>query len=81
MEVGELRTLDSPDGLIVVRLNAITEPATDDPEVTALKAAITAQLSSGISQDVFAAYAQALQGMYPTQINQQALNAVHANFQ
>lgn len=81
MEVGELRTLDSPDGLIVVRLNAITEPATDDPEVTSLKNAITAQLSSGISQDVFAAYAQALQGMYPTQINQQALNAVHANFQ
>jgi len=81
MEVGELRTLDSADGLIVVRLNAITEPATDDPEVTALKAAITAQLSSGISQDVFAAYAQALQGMYPTQINQQALNAVHVNFQ
>ncbi|MCP4822948.1 MAG: peptidylprolyl isomerase [Shimia sp.] len=81
MEVGELRTLDSADSLIVVRLNAITEPATDDPEVTALKAAITAQLSSGISQDVFAAYAQALQGMYPTQINQQALNAVHVNFQ
>lgn len=81
MEVGELRTLDSPEGLIVVRLNAITEPATDDPEITSLKAAITAQLSSGISQDVFAAYAQALQGMYPTQINQQALNAVHVNFQ
>ncbi|SMP28854.1 peptidylprolyl isomerase [Shimia sagamensis] len=81
MEVGDLRTLDSPDGLIVVRLNAIKAPATDDPEVTALKAAITAQLSSGISQDVFAAYAQALQTMYPTQINQQALNAVHVNFQ
>ncbi|WP_299418943.1 peptidylprolyl isomerase [uncultured Shimia sp.] len=81
MEVGELRTLDSPEGLIVVRLNAITEPATDDPEITSLKAAITAQLSSGISQDVFSAYAQALQGMYPTQINQQALNAVHVNFQ
>jgi peptidyl-prolyl cis-trans isomerase D len=81
MEVGELRTLESPEGLIVVRLNAIEAPATDDPEVTALKAAITAQLSSGISQDVFAAYAQALQGMYPTQINQQALNAVHVNLQ
>ncbi len=81
MEVGELRTLDSPEGLIVVRLNAVEAPATDDPEVTSLKAAITAQLSSGISQDVFAAYAQALQGMYPTQINQQALNAVHVNFQ
>ena len=81
MEVGELRTLDSPEGLIVVRLNAIEAPATDDPEITSLKAAITAQLSSGISQDVFAAYAQALQTMYPTQINQQALNAVHVNFQ
>jgi peptidyl-prolyl cis-trans isomerase D len=81
MEVGELRTLDSPEGLIVVRLNAIEAPATDDPEITSLKAAITAQLSSGISQDVFAAYAQALQTMYPTQIDQQALNAVHVNFQ
>ena len=81
MEVGELRTLDSPDGLIVVRLNAITEPATDDPEVTALNAPNTAPPTSRLPQDLFAAYAQALQGMYPTQINQQALNAVHANFQ
>ncbi|GAA6179639.1 peptidyl-prolyl cis-trans isomerase [Shimia sp. NS0008-38b] len=81
MEPGELRTVDSTNGLIVVRMNAITEPATDDPEVAALKASITAQLSSGVSQDVFQAYAEALQATYPAEINQQALNAVHAQFQ
>ncbi len=81
MEVGELRTLESPDGLIIVRLNAVHAPTTDDPEIVSLKAAITAQLSSGISQDIFQAYAQALQTLYPTQLNQQALNAVHAQFQ
>ncbi len=81
MDVGELRTLESPDGLILVRLNAVHAPTTDDPEIVSLKAAITAQLSSGISQDIFQAYAQALQTLYPTQLNQQALNAVHAQFQ
>lgn len=81
MQPGDIRTLDTDDGLILVRLNAIEAPLTDDPEVIALKATITNQLSAGVSQDVFQAYSQALQDMYPTQINQQALNAVHTQFQ
>ncbi len=81
MQPGEIRTLDTDDGLILVRLNVVEAPLTDDPEVIALKETITSQLSAGVSQDVFQAYAQALQQMYPTQINQQALNAVHAQFQ
>lgn len=81
MVPGDVRTMSNAQGLFVVRLKAIRAPATDDPEVTALKASITQQLSAGISQDVFQAYAQALQTLYPAEINQQALNAVHAQFQ
>ncbi|MBO9478262.1 SurA N-terminal domain-containing protein [Shimia sp. R11_0] len=81
MTPGELRTVPSAEGLILVRLNAISAPDTEDPEVARLKEGITAQLSSSIAQDVFQAYAEALQAMYPAEINQQALNAVHAQFQ
>lgn len=81
METGELRVIDSANGVILVRLNAVAMPDTSDPEITTLKARITEQLASGVSQDMFQAYAQALQVMYPAEINQQALNAVHAQFQ
>lgn len=81
MTPGELRVIESDTGVIVVRLNDVTAPNTDEPQIAALKANITAQLSSGVSQDVFQAYAEALQTMYPAEINQQALNAVHAQFQ
>ncbi|MBO9406258.1 peptidyl-prolyl cis-trans isomerase [Shimia sp. R9_1] len=81
MEPGELRVLESANGVILVRLNAVTMPDTSDPEIATLKARITEQLASGVSQDMFQAYAEALQAMYPAEINQQALNAVHAQFQ
>jgi peptidyl-prolyl cis-trans isomerase D len=81
MEPGELRVLDSAEGVILVRLNAVTAAQTDTPEIATLKSRISDQLASGVSQDMFQAYADALQTMYPAEINQQALNAVHAQFQ
>lgn len=81
MEVGELRQIAADDGLIVVRLNAINAPDHTDPEVAGIGDLINQQLAGGISQDLFQAYAQALQVTYPAQINSQALNAVHAQFQ
>lgn len=81
MEVGELRQIAAEDGLIVVRLNAINAPDHADPEVAGIGDLINQQLANGISQDLFQAYAQALQVTYPAQINTQAINAVHAQFQ
>jgi len=82
MEAGELRQIPTDDGgLIVVRLNEITAPDQSDAEISGIAELITQQLGGGISQDLFQAYAQALQVAYPPQINQQALNAVHAQLQ
>ncbi|TCL09645.1 peptidyl-prolyl cis-trans isomerase D [Shimia isoporae] len=82
MEVGELRQIAAEDGgLLLVRLDAITPPDHADPEITSLTNLINQQLGGGISQDLFQSYAESLQVMYPPQINQQALNAVHAQFQ
>jgi peptidyl-prolyl cis-trans isomerase D len=42
---------------------------------------ITAQLSDGLSQDLFEAYVGQIQARADVSLNQAALNAVHANFQ
>ena len=42
---------------------------------------ITAQLSDGLSQDLFEAYVGQIQARADVFLNQAALNAVHANFQ
>ena len=42
---------------------------------------ISAQLSDGLSQDLFEAYVGQIQARADVSLNQAALNAVHANFQ
>ena len=49
--------------------------------VGTIAGSITQQVSAGIAQDIFDAYANSLQSAYPVNLNQQALNAVQANFQ
>ena len=81
MQPGELRVIPDTAGLVLVRLDGVTMPSPDAPEVASVADGITQQLSAGISQDIFEAYAQSLQAMYSVTINQQALNAVHAQMQ
>lgn len=82
METGELRQITADDGgLVVVRLNAVDAPDLTDSEISGLAQGYTQQLAGEISQDIFQAFAQSLQVTYPPQIDQQALNAVHAQFQ
>ncbi len=82
MSPGDLRQIPAEDGgLLLVRLETISSPDHNDPEIASVAQLINQQLGGGISQDIFQAYAQSLQVTYPPQINTQALNAVHAQFQ
>ncbi|WP_204114170.1 peptidyl-prolyl cis-trans isomerase [Shimia biformata] len=81
MAPGETRSLASEDAVFVIRLDGISPADLDDPENAALRASVDEQVGAGLSQDIFEAFAQSLQAMSDINLNQQALNAVHAQFQ
>ncbi|WP_435141691.1 SurA N-terminal domain-containing protein [Pseudopelagicola sp. nBUS_19] len=81
MQQGDVRALNDGAGITLVRLNSIHAPAIGSPEISAFSDNITQQVSAGIAQDIFDAYAQSLQTIYPVTLNQQALNAVHSQLQ
>mgnify|MGYP002279115419 CR=1 FL=1 len=70
------------DGLVaLLRVDAVVEPDTSDPQTAAIGQAAAQQASTALSQDLFQIYLRGLQTQAGIQIDQQALNAVHANFQ
>ncbi len=81
MEIGDLRSLPTEGGLIVVRLTDVHAPNMEDAQISAIADSLNQQLAGALAQDIFEAYARHLQTEYPMVVNQQALNAVHAQFQ
>jgi peptidyl-prolyl cis-trans isomerase D len=82
MTTGEVRVIDGVDGnAIIIRLDTISPPDPTDPDTAAQRQSIIDQATAGISQDIFDAYSKVLQGRTEVQINQAAVNAVHASFQ
>ena len=80
MTVGEIRVIDAPDFVGVVRLDTVVPAAADGEEATAMKAALAAQVEQAISQDAFAAFTSALTAKSGITLDQAAINAVHAQF-
>ena len=78
---GETAVLPNGDGAIVLRLDSVTAADMVDPAVAADVEALTAQTRNDIAEDIFAAYAEALQSRTEIVIDQTALNAVNAQFQ
>lgn len=81
MKVGDIATVDGANGSIyILRLTAITPPANDDKEVTALSVLLSQQIRQGQAQDLLRLYGAALQGRAGVQLNQTAINSVNAQF-
>ena len=80
MTVGEIRVIDAPDFVGVVRLDTVVPAAADGEDATAMKAALAAQVEQAISQDAFAAFTSALTAKSGITLDQAAINAVHAQF-
>jgi peptidyl-prolyl cis-trans isomerase D len=78
---GETVVLANGDGAIVLRMDTIIPADMSDPAVEAEAEAITAQARSGIAEDLFGAYAEALQSRTEVMVDQAAVNAVNAQFQ
>ncbi|WIY24915.1 peptidylprolyl isomerase [Parasedimentitalea psychrophila] len=80
MAPGELRLVSDDSSTVVLRLEEIL-PADENNDLAALANALQAQLNQALSQALFQAFAQDAQSRARPTIDQQAINAVQANFQ
>lgn len=81
MTGGEVAILPHQGNALLIRLDGIDAPDLDSPESQAILGAVEQQVSGGLSTDLYQALARDIQSRVGISIDQQALNAVHANFQ
>ena len=81
MEQGAVTTIPAGDELLIVKLTAVAKPDRSNAEIVNLASSLLQQSAQALSQDIFEAYARDIQFEQGVTINQQALNAVHAQFQ
>ncbi|MCG3267550.1 peptidylprolyl isomerase [Yoonia sp. I 8.24] len=79
--VGDVTVLDAGDRAVILRLDAIAAPDTTDELTAAQIDSIAQNATQAIAQDIFAAYATALQEDTDVNINQATVDAVNAQFQ
>ncbi|WP_299653728.1 peptidylprolyl isomerase [uncultured Tateyamaria sp.] len=79
MAPGEVRIISGYGAVLVVRLDAIN-PLTDTPEAVAETEALSAEMGQILAGELFSVYGEDVVLRAGTQINQQALDAVHVNF-
>jgi peptidyl-prolyl cis-trans isomerase D len=78
---GTLIAIDHTDSVVLVRLDNILPRAEDAANDIAIRSAISTQAGNDLSQDIFIAFARDIQTRVGFEMDQQALNAVHAQFQ
>ena len=80
LEEGETRAITGEGFAAVVRLDATHPPAEDDEGVVAERQAIEERLGTGLAQDIYAAFATAVQSQTEIRIDDAAVQAVHSSF-
>jgi peptidyl-prolyl cis-trans isomerase D len=81
MEVGDTRAIAGIGDVILMRLDTITAVDRNDGDVEMLAQALRNQASNSIAEDLFRAFAADVQQRAGVEINQPAINAVHALIQ
>ncbi|MDX1780110.1 MAG: peptidyl-prolyl cis-trans isomerase [Thalassovita sp.] len=80
MQPGDVTVINGPDSVAIVRLDGIEGPDASNPEIDSVRSMLSQQADAGIAQDIYAAYARAIQTASGIELDQTAINAVHANF-
>lgn len=78
MAEGELRVIEGPGFTGLVQLDAILPAETEGAEAEALRDTITLRARQALAQDAFTLFTNALSNEAGIQIDQTAVNAVHA---
>lgn len=81
MSIGDLKIVDSFGSVMVVRLDDIRGPDTNNPELKVARQRLEEQAAAAISQDLYAAFAGDARARAGVILDQRAINAVNANFQ
>ncbi|QIE44183.1 peptidylprolyl isomerase [Pseudohalocynthiibacter aestuariivivens] len=81
MAEGDVTLIDGNESLFIVRLDQITPPNDEDPELAQLRKGLADQAAGNIAQDFYQVLAADIRNRAGITLDQQALNAVHANFQ
>ncbi|MGC6527772.1 MAG: SurA N-terminal domain-containing protein [Paracoccaceae bacterium] len=80
-DVNEIAIVEGIERVFLVQTNNVNAGTQDEAEAEALKAQLSARLDQSLASDIFQIHVQALQETAGVELNEQALNAVHANFQ
>ncbi|HEY9037762.1 MAG TPA: peptidyl-prolyl cis-trans isomerase [Roseovarius sp.] len=85
LEEGETMAIPGRDSLIIVRLDAIRSPDTapdaTDGDLAQIRQTLRGSAANDIAQDLYQALASDIRSRAGITLDQQAINAVHANFQ
>lgn len=81
MNDGEVRLIDGDARVFVLRLDKVLPPDPEDSDLAQLEALLRDQAAAGLSQDLFQLLANDIRARAGISLDQQALNAVHSNFQ
>ncbi|MFP7673149.1 peptidyl-prolyl cis-trans isomerase [Marivita sp. S0852] len=81
MQDGDTRALAGTGDVLILRLDAITPVNRDDDDIEQLANALRNQSASSIAEDLFRAFATDVQIRGGVEVNQTAINAVHAIIQ
>lgn len=76
----ELRVIEGPGFVGLVRLDDVTPAVQDGEDASALKGAIAAQVEQALAQDALQLFSNALTDEAGIYLDQNAINAVHAQF-
>lgn len=81
MEKGEVELIQGGGRVFVVRLDDIRVPDANDADLATLRRSIEEQNAASMAQDLYQVLAGDIRSRVGIELNQHALNAVHANFQ
>jgi peptidyl-prolyl cis-trans isomerase D len=81
LEVGKLEAISDGSEVVVVTLNAVNAGDVTSEDAATIRNALSSQFNATLSNDMYAAFARQIQARAGISLDQQALNAVHANFQ
>lgn len=79
MAEGDVRVIEAPGFVAVVRLDRLLPAEREGDEALALRGALAAQIEQAISADAFAAYTAALTAEAGISLDQAAISAVHTS--
>jgi peptidyl-prolyl cis-trans isomerase D len=81
MQKGDVTLLEGAGRVFILRLDDMRPPAPDNEDLAQLRTALRDQSASSLAQDFYQVLATDIRARTEIEVDQQAINAVHSNFQ